>query len=154
MIRLIIAGPRDYYDRENVFCHIHMFQGKFGIDEIVSGGASGVDTLAEEYANLYQIPFKLFPADWEKYGKAAGPIRNQQMAEYGNVLLAFDRGTKGTKNMIETARSIGVEISKEDAEILAESYACDGEYDCNLSYWNNIENLMEDYIKPEEDITE
>lgn len=36
MIRLIIAGPRDYYDRENVFCHIHMFQGKFGIDEIVS----------------------------------------------------------------------------------------------------------------------
>lgn len=50
------------------------------------------------------IPFKLFPADWEKYGKAAGPIRNQQMAEYGNVLLAFDRGTKGTKNMIETAR--------------------------------------------------
>ena len=61
MIRLIIAGPRDYYDRENVFCHIHMFQGKFGIDEIVSGGASGVDTLAEEYANLYQIPFKLFP---------------------------------------------------------------------------------------------
>ena len=104
MIRLIIAGPRDYYDRENVFCHIHMFQGKFGIDEIVSGGASGVDTLAEEYANLYQIPFKLFPADWEKYGKAAGPIRNQQMAEYGNVLLAFDRGTKGTKNMIETAR--------------------------------------------------
>ena len=52
MIRLIIAGPRDYYDRENVFCHIHMFQGKFGIDEIVSGGASGVDTLAEEYANL------------------------------------------------------------------------------------------------------
>lgn len=50
MIRLIIAGPRDYYDRENVFCHIHMFQGKFGIDEIVSGGASGVDKLAEEYA--------------------------------------------------------------------------------------------------------
>lgn len=36
MIRLIIAGPRDYYDRENVFCHIHMFQGKFGIDETVS----------------------------------------------------------------------------------------------------------------------
>lgn len=60
--------------------------------------------VAEEYAFLHQIPFKLFQADWEKYGKAAGPIRNQQMAEYGNVLLAFDRGTKGTKNMIETAR--------------------------------------------------
>lgn len=104
MIKLIVAGPRDYHDQENVFRHIHMFQDKFGIDEIISGGASGVDALAEEYASLHQIPFKLFPADWEKYGKAAGPIRNQQMAEYGNVLLAFDRGTKGTKNMIETAR--------------------------------------------------
>lgn len=104
MIRLIVAGPRDYYDRENVFCHIHMFQGKFGIDEIISGGASGVDALAEEYANLHQIPFKLFSADWKKYGKAAGPIRNRKMAEYANALLAFDKGTKGTQNMIDTAR--------------------------------------------------
>ena len=59
-----------------------------------------------------------------------------------------------TEDILSHAEDIGVEISKEDAEILAESYACDGEYDCNLSYWNNIENLMEDYIKPEEDITE
>ena len=73
MIRLIIAGPRDYYDQEKVFRDIHTFQGKFGIDEIISGGASGVDKLAEEYAFLHQIPFKLFQADWEKYGKAAGP---------------------------------------------------------------------------------
>lgn len=53
MIRLIIAGPRDYYDQEKVFRDIHTFQGKFGIDEIVSGGASGVDKLAEEYAFLH-----------------------------------------------------------------------------------------------------
>lgn len=59
-----------------------------------------------------------------------------------------------TEDILSHAEDIGVEISKKDAEILAESYACDGEYDCNLSYWNNIENLMEDYIKPEEDITE
>lgn len=104
MIRLIIAGPRDYTDKDKVFREIDLFRKKYGINEIVSGGATGVDTLAEEYANLHQIPFQLFPADWEKYGKAAGPIRNQQMAEYGNVLLAFDRGTKGTKNMIKTAR--------------------------------------------------
>lgn len=117
MIRLIIAGPRDYYDQEKVFRDIHTFQGKFGIDEIIFGGASGVDTLAEEYANLYQIPFKLFPADWEKYGKAAGPIRNRKMAEYANALLAFDKGTKGTRNMIQMARKyhlrgIIVEIGK------------------------------------------
>lgn len=94
MIKLIVAGPRDYHDQEKVFRDIHMFQGKFGIDEIVSGGASGVDELAEEYAFLHQIPFKLFQADWEKYGKAAGPIRNRQMAEYANALLAFKRNKK------------------------------------------------------------
>lgn len=118
MIRLIIAGPRDYYDQEKVFRDIHTFQGKFGIDEIISGEASGVDKLAEEYAFLHQIPFKLFQADWEKYGKAAGPIRNREMAEYANALLAFDKGTKGTRNMIQMARKyhlrgIIVEIGKE-----------------------------------------
>lgn len=60
--------------------------------------------LAEEYAFLHQIPFKLFQADWEKYGKAAGPMRNREMAKYANALLAFDKGTKGTQNMIDTAR--------------------------------------------------
>ena len=52
-----------------------------------------------------------------------------------------------TDDILSHAEDIGVEISKEDAEILAESYVCDGEYDCNLSYWDNIENLMEDYPK-------
>ena len=52
-----------------------------------------------------------------------------------------------TDDILSHAEDIGAEISKEDAEILAESYACDGEYDCNLSYWDNIENLMEDYPK-------
>lgn len=73
--------------------------------------------LAEEYAFLHQIPFKLFQADWEKYGKATGPIRNRKMAEYANALLAFDKGTKGTRNMIQMARKyhlrgIIVEIGK------------------------------------------
>ena len=52
-----------------------------------------------------------------------------------------------TDDILSHAEDMGVEISKEDAEILAESYVCDGEYDCNLSYWDNIENLMEDYPK-------
>ena len=52
-----------------------------------------------------------------------------------------------TDDILSHAEDIGVEISEEDAEILAESYVCDGEYDCNLSYWDNIENLMEDYPK-------
>lgn len=103
-IRLIVAGPRDYTDEETVFYHITQFKLRYGIDEIVSGGATGVDSLAEKYAAVYQIPLKVFPADWKQYGKAAGPIRNRQMAEYANALLAFDKGTRGTRNMIQTAR--------------------------------------------------
>lgn len=104
MMRLIIAGPRDYMNEEMVFSCISEFRKKYGIDEIISGGATGVDSLAEKYAALHNIPLKIFPADWKRLGKAAGPIRNRQMAEYGNALLAFDKGTRGTRNMIQTAR--------------------------------------------------
>lgn len=70
MIRLIIAGPRDYYDQEKVFRDIHTFQGKFGIDEIISGGASGVDKLAEEYAFFAPDPIQAFPSRLGKIRKS------------------------------------------------------------------------------------
>ena len=72
------------------------------VTEIVSGAARGVDTLGEMYAEKYGISLKRFPADWNTHKRAAGPIRNAQMAEYGDCLLAFwDGSSKGTKNMIE-----------------------------------------------------
>ena len=81
----------------------------FKFDEVVSGKARGADTFGEIWANEHGIPVKEFPADWDKFGRSAGPIRNGQMAEYGDALIAFlAPGSKGTKNMIEQAQKKGL----------------------------------------------
>ena len=69
--------------------------------EIVSGGARGVDELAKRYAKLNKIPYTEFLADWDEHGKAAGPIRNKQIAEYCDEAIAIPYGvSKGTYNTI------------------------------------------------------
>jgi len=66
------------------------------------------DGLAEEWARENGIPIKRFPADWDKHGKAAGPIRNRAMAEYADALLAvWDGESKGTANMILEMHRMG-----------------------------------------------
>ena len=101
MTRLIIAGGRDYQftarDRERL-------DGIPFVKEVVSGAAKGADTCGEEWARSKGIPIKRFPADWDKYGKNAGIIRNGEMARYvacfgpGGALALFPGGT-GTDNM-------------------------------------------------------
>lgn len=106
-MRVIIAGPRDYLNYDKVLKAI--VGSGLVITEVVSGGATGVDRLGERWAKSRDIPIALFPADWSTHGKAAGPIRNKQMAEYADALIAIRRGfTPGTANMIETARWYGL----------------------------------------------
>lgn len=70
--------------------------------EIVSGGAAGVDTLAAELAKLKNIPLRVYPPDYEKYGKQAPLKRNLQIVEHCDNLIAFwdcySRGTAFTIN--------------------------------------------------------
>ena len=104
-MKTIIAGCRDFYDydflNEKVEAHIS------SITEIVSGAARGVDNLGEAFGYNHNIPVKRFPADWNKHGNAAGPIRNRQMAEYADQLIAFwDGQSRGTMNMIDTMRKM------------------------------------------------
>ncbi|MDR3174961.1 MAG: DUF2493 domain-containing protein [Desulfovibrio sp.] len=71
------------------------------ITEVVSGGARGVDSLARLYARERALPFTLFAADWEKYGKRAGPMRNMKMADYADFGIAvWDGSSLGTAHMI------------------------------------------------------
>ena len=71
------------------------------ITEIVSGGAMGVDKEGEVFANQHKIPIKMFLPDWNIYGKKAGIIRNEQMADYCDIGVAiWDESSKGTKHMI------------------------------------------------------
>lgn len=71
--------------------------------EIVSGGAQGIDFLAELYAKKHTLNFTEFKADWNKHGKAAGFIRNNDMANYADALIAiWDGKSKGTLHMINS----------------------------------------------------
>lgn len=71
--------------------------------EVVHGGAEGVDTAASTFAQNYDLEETVFEPDWE-HGKAAGPIRNSEMAEYADILIAiWDGESGGTEDMIEKA---------------------------------------------------
>jgi hypothetical protein len=79
--------------------------------EIVSGKAKGADTLGELYANENNIKIIEFPADWEKFGKKAGYIRNEEMAKYSDSCIVFwDGKSKGTKHMIELAKKYNLNL--------------------------------------------
>ena len=108
-LRTIIAGSRDISDYDKVACIIK--ESGFNISEVVSGTALGVDTLGEIWAEENNIPVKQFPADWDNKGKAAGFIRNTEMADYADALIAvWDGKSSGTKHMINTAGSRRLKI--------------------------------------------
>ncbi len=104
-MKLIIAGGRDFKDYPLLSYHVEC---KGIPKEIVGGGARGADFLGEVYAKEWGIPMKIFPADWATYGRGAGPVRNQLMADYADELLAFwDGESRGTKHMIWEMERLG-----------------------------------------------
>lgn len=108
-MKVIIAGSRDITDYNLV--KLAIIKSQFVIDEIVSGGAKGVDALGEKFAYENWISLKVFPANWDKYGKSAGYIRNEQMAKYADALVAiWDGKSPGTKHMIELAKKHNLKI--------------------------------------------
>lgn len=99
--RIIIAGSRRVVDMMHVVTAVKNSGWKIG--EVVSGCAPGADSLAIAYAETHGLPLRKFPANWKKYGSAAGPIRNVAMAEYAHGLIAvWDWASPGTRHMIET----------------------------------------------------
>lgn len=116
--RVIIAGSRKFDDyaklQEN--CD-HILQEKLEDKDcrvvIVSGHARGADTLGERYAHERGLGLDAHPADWELFGRAAGIIRNREMAEVADALIAFlqeGEENKGTRNMIAIARNKQMDV--------------------------------------------
>lgn len=121
MTRVVIAGSRNYTDKQCLFDFCKgIIDGIHDEIEIISGHCSGADMLGEEFANTYGYNLTCFPADWKTHGRAAGPIRNRQMAEYANefgtgILIAFPLGeSRGTQSMINEARKIGMGVYVND----------------------------------------
>lgn len=105
--RVVIGGCRDYENYE-VFCkYVDIYLSRIGKENkivIVSGHCSGVDVMAERYAKENGYAVEIYPADWKKYGRAAGPKRNKLMVETADYVIAFwDGRSRGTKSLIDYA---------------------------------------------------
>ena len=113
--RVIIAGSRSFSNYELLREHcIFMLHEKMRTHRviIVSGHAHGADTLGERFAKEQGLTIELHPAKWRALGKAAGMIRNAEMARASDALIAFwDRKSSGTAHMISFAKRRGLEVS-------------------------------------------
>lgn len=108
-MKVIIAGSRDFNDYKLLKEKCDLILSDYNDIEIVSGLARGADKLGERYARENKYLIKPFPADWNKYGISAGYIRNEEMAKYGDFLIAFwDTKSSGTKHMIDLAKQYGL----------------------------------------------
>lgn len=107
-MRLIVCGGRNYNNNQELKSLIDRFEN---IEIIIHGAATGADTLAGQIAREKGIEEISFPANWEKYGRAAGGIRNKQMLDEGkpDAILAV-KGGRGTTNMINQALKAGVKV--------------------------------------------
>lgn len=114
MMRIVIAGSRgfeDYALLEQTLDRILAEQTE--PVELISGHAKGADLLAQRFAKEKDLPIHIIKPDWKTYERAAGPIRNRQMLDYAKeesplVIAFWDGQSKGTRNTIETARSLGI----------------------------------------------
>jgi len=103
-VRVIIAGSRSITDYAIV--EKAVIVSKLSPTLILSGAARGVDQLAIRYADRNGLPVELYPAEWEKHGKRAGYIRNEQMAKHATALIAiWDGQSRGTWHMINIAKA-------------------------------------------------
>lgn len=112
MFRVIIAGGRDFNNYPGLAKVMDRLLANV-TDEItvVCGMAQGTDRLGERYAKERGYAIRYFPADWDNNGRRAGFIRNEQMAQNADALVAFwDGKSRGTKHMIETAQKHKLDI--------------------------------------------
>lgn len=102
-MRTIIAGSRTACSMLELDSAVR--KCGWQITSVISGGARGADMLGELWAMDHGIPFQVFPADWNKWGKSAGYIRNKEMADNAEALIAlWDAESRGTNDMIWQAQ--------------------------------------------------
>lgn len=123
MLRIIACGGRDYDDmvtiRRALFA---LHEGPRGpITLLIHGNARGADQEAGRWATDFKVPCGAVPAEWSKYGKRAGPMRNKQMlGQHIDLVLAFPGGA-GTSDMKRQARRAGVEVIEVTKDWLGEA---------------------------------
>ncbi len=108
MTRVVVSGSRCGWAQSTVWAHLDILIGIDPEVTLVVGGAVGVDIYAENWAIARGVPVEVHKADWKKYGRAAGPIRNREMIITCDRVIAFWNGTStGTAHAVDTAKKLG-----------------------------------------------
>jgi len=103
---LLIAGSRTFDDYEFLKRKVEESIELEEVSLVISGGAKGADLLVEKFALEHELDFRCYPANWDKYGKRAGFIRNTEMVSLADVVLLFwDGKSKGTKSTLQLTRN-------------------------------------------------
>lgn len=110
-MKLLVSGGRDFHDVEYIVSKLTELHSICPISKVVAGGARGVDTIAVHWAELMDIPFIIYEAQWSTYGRRAGPLRNIEMLEKEtpDLVVAFPGGV-GTQHMADYARNARVDV--------------------------------------------
>ncbi len=109
-MKIIIAGGRDYIPTQDEEILVFKILDDLGATEVVSGGQRGVDKWGEGIAIRLGLSINIFEAKWDQFGIAAGPIRNQQMAEYSDACILMS-GARGTNDMNKKAKQHHLKIA-------------------------------------------
>ena len=113
-MRVLVCGDRAYPDPAYLWRRLDEYLPE-PPEAVIDGTAPGADTFAHEWAEAHGIPSLRFPAEWKRYGRAAGPVRNRQMIVEGqpDLVIAFHRDiahSKGTADMVRQARRAGIDV--------------------------------------------
>lgn len=116
-MKILVCGGRDFSDRGLMHKTLYDIAGDWSdLPSVIHGGAGGADLMAGEWALDNWLCVEMYEAEWDKYGKSAGPIRNQRMLDEGkpDIVVAFPRANgklgTGTSDMIRKAEKAGVRV--------------------------------------------
>jgi hypothetical protein len=108
-MRLLVCGGRAYCDYRTLYAVLDEYLGN--VSCVINGGAAGADEWARSWAKENGVPLLTCCADWKRHGKAAGPIRNQEMIDKHapGLVIAFPGG-RGTADMVRRAREAKITV--------------------------------------------
>jgi hypothetical protein len=111
---VLVCGARDYDDVNYLRRELTVLHREVNIDLVIDGAAAGADSLAHNWALDWGIDTLRFPAQWDRYGRSAGPIRNRQMLTAApDLVVAFHKNiaaSKGTADMVRQAEKAGIPV--------------------------------------------
>ena len=112
-MRVLVTGGRDYHninDARVIYATLDAIHGENEITALIHGDAHGADRLAAAWAYDNKVDEEAYPADWARYGKAAGPIRNQSMVDAKPDLVVAFPGRRGTADCVRRAKLAGIPV--------------------------------------------